>query len=554
LRMTDEMMKRLVLLAALFLAACATAPAPAPLDLKIVNARIVDGTGAPWFRGAVGIRGDSIVQVGAVDTPALKTIDARDRVLAPGFIDLLGWSERSALIDPRLEGKVRQGVTTEITGEGHSPGPYTDAMIADMNRADPGGLQVTWKTLGEFMALLEKRGTAVNFGFFVGSSNPRSMVIGSVDRAPTEIEMQQMESIVDQAMREGALGLSTSLIYIPATFSETEEIIRLAKVAAKHGGVYFSHLRNENDFINDALDEAFRIGRDAQIPVNIWHLKIGGRRNWGSMPAIIARIEEQRSKGLDVAANIYPYIASTTGLSTLVPDWALEGGWQAFLARMKDPATRERIATESWASSFVRRERRPEDVLITRVASPEMKQFEKKRLDEIARMMDVAPIEAMLRLLESNPYSPSAIFFMMNEEDVKTALRASWVSVGADAAAVVGDAVNQGVHPRAYGTFPRIVGHYVRDEKLFSLEEAVRKITSQAASRVNLFDRGVIRVGMKADVVIFDPATIRDVATYDDPHRFSEGISDVIVNGVPVLRDGAITGALPGRVLRRQSQ
>jgi dihydroorotase/N-acyl-D-amino-acid deacylase len=549
------MMNRLALfLSTLLLTACATAPASAPLDLKIVNARIVDGTGAPWFRGAVGIRGDSIVQVGEVDTPALKTIDARDRVVAPGFIDLLGWSERSALIDPRLEGKVRQGVTTEITGEGHSPGPYTDAMISDMNKADPGGLQVTWKTLGEFMTLLEKRGTAVNFGFFVGSSNPRSMVIGSVDRAPTEAELRQMEAIVDQAMREGALGLSTSLIYIPATFSETDEIIRLAKVAANHGGVYFTHLRNENDFINDALDEAFRIGREAQIPVNVWHLKIGGRRNWGSMPAIIARIEEQRSNGLDVAANIYPYIASTTGLSTLVPDWALEGGWQAFLARTKDPATRERIATESWASSFVRRERRPEDVLITRIASPELKQYEKMRLDEIARMMDVTPIEAMLCLLESNPYSPSAIFFMMNEADVKTALRAPWVSVGADAAAVVGNAVNQGVHPRAYGTFPRIVGHYVRDEKLFPLEEAVRKLTSQAASRVNIFDRGIIRAGMKADIIVFDPGTVRDVATYDDPHRFSEGISEVIVNGVPVLRDGAITGAIPGRVLRHKSE
>lgn len=547
-------MKRTALLLSLLLfAACATVPAPAPLDLKIVNARIVDGTGSPWFRGAIGIRGDTIVAVGDVEDPALTTIDARDRVVSPGFIDLLGWSERSALIDPKLEGKIRQGVTTEITGEGHSPGPYSEAMVADLNRTNPTGTQVTWTTLGGFMQLLESRGAALNFGFFVGSSNPRSMVIGSANREPTESEMQQMESIVDQAMREGALGLSTSLIYIPATFSKTEEIVRLAKVAAKHGGVYFTHMRNENDFINEALDEAFRIGREAQIPVNIWHLKIGGRRNWGSMPAIIARIEEQRAQGLDVAANVYPYIASSTGLSTLVPDWSLEGGWQAFLGRLKDPALRERIGTEAWQSSFLRRERQPADVLITRIPVPGMVQYEKKRLDEIAQMMDVTPLEAMLRLLEASPYSPSAIFFMMNEEDAKTALRAPWVSVGADASAVVGEAAKQGTHPRAYGTFPRVVGHYVRDEKLFSLEEAVRKITSQAASRVNIFDRGVIRAGMKADLVVFDPATVRDVATYDDPHRFSEGISDVVVNGVPVLRDGVMTGELPGRVLRRVS-
>ncbi len=525
----------------------------AEYDLKIVNGRIMDGTGAPWFEGDLGIRGDTIVAMGELDdAPAKKTIDARGQVVAPGFIDLLGQSEDAVLEDPRLEGKVRQGVTTEVTGEGFSPGPLTDAMAAELAREDP-RVRRTWRTLGEYMALLEKGGSALNFAFFVGSGNPREMVMGSVNRDPTEDELRRMEAIVDQAMRDGAIGLSTSLIYVPATFSKTPEIIRLARVATRYGGVYFTHIRNEADEIEPALDEAFRIGEEARIPVNIWHLKVSGKQNWGRMQAVLARIEARRAAGLDVAANVYPYNASSTALTALVPSWALEGGYAAFLARLKDPALRAKIVSEIesvGSHGFYDRVGGPAGVLVTRIQNPELARFQTKRLDAIATMMGLKPMDALLRLYESNTTSPDAIYFSMNDEDMKAALVKGWVSVGADSGSVVGDKKQRGAHPRAYGTFPRVVGRYVREDKLFTLEEAVRKVTSQAAARAHLWDRGVLRPGARADVVVFDPAKLRDVSTYEDPHHYSEGVSDVVVNGTPVMLEGQLTGALPGRVLR----
>jgi dihydroorotase/N-acyl-D-amino-acid deacylase len=544
-----------LLLFATFLTSCSTTttgPSPsqpqAEFDLMVTNARIIDGTGAPWFRGDVGIRGDSIAAIGDLAGRAARvTIDAQGHVLAPGFIDLLGWDETSVLIDPNLEGKIRQGITTEITGEGHSPAPLSESMLRDRNSENP-ARQVTWLTLGDYMKAVEARGSAVNFGFLVGASNPRSMVIGPFNRQPTVAEMEQMEAIVDQAMRDGAVGLSSSLIYIPAIYSTTEELIAFAKIAAKYGGVYFSHIRDEDDDIGPALDEAFRIGREASIPVNIWHLKVTKPHNWGRMPEIVAKIEEARRSGVDVAANAYPYTASSTGLTTRVPDWALEGGYTAFLERLKDPQTRLKIATE--IGTNMQQLGGPDRILVNRIPNPDLARYEKKRLGEIATMMNADPVEAMLRIFEGSKYVPSGIFFSMSEDDLRLALRQPWVSIGSDAGAVVGKQTSSGAHPRAYGTFPRVLGHYVRDVKLFPLEEAVRKVTSQAAARANLFDRGLIRGGMKADLVIFDPDIIRDVSTYEDPHHFSEGISDVIVNGVPVLRGGMMTGALPGRVLR----
>ena len=540
-------MKRLLLAAALLGAACATTPKPTPLDLKITNARIVDGTGAPWYRGDVGVRGDTIVSIGDLSsTAATTTLDAHDNVVAPGFIDLLGQSQYSVLRDPHVEAKVRQGVTTEVTGEGHSPGPVS-AAVKDSEA--PPSERVPWTTLGQYFATLEKNGSAINFAFFVGASNPREMVIGDVNRPPTADEMREMERIVDQAMREGAIGLSTSLIYLPAMYSTTDEIINLAKVAAKYGGVYFSHIRDEGDHIDMGLDEAFRIGREAKMPVNVWHLKVGGAANWGKMPHVVERIVSARAEGLDVAANVYPYIASSTSLSTLIPDWAMEGGYKEMQKRLQDPAQRPKIVEALGAQVAKRRER---GIYVARVGKPELAQYDKKFVEEIAAMMQTTPEEALVRLFLETTGSPSVIFFSMNEADVQTALRQPWVSVGADSGAPTPQsrAAGVAVHPRAYGTFPRVVGHYVRDEHLFSLEEAVRKVTSQAADRANLRDRGILRPGMKADVVVFDPAKIRDVATYDDPHRFSEGVVDVVVNGVVVLRDGTMTSALPGKVLR----
>ena len=525
-------MKKL-LPAALLLAACATVPKPAPLDLKITNARVLDGTGAPWYRGTIGVRGDTIVAIGDLaDAPAKTTIDAREQIVAPGFIDLLGQSQQGVFSDPHLEAKVRQGVTTEVTGEGTSPGPSK-----------------RYPRLADYFAAVEKQGTALNFALFVGASNPREIVIGEVNRQPTADEMREMERIIDQAMRDGAIGISTSLIYLPAMYSSTEEIINLAKVAARYGGVYFSHIRDEGEHMDTALDEFFRIAREARIPANIWHMKASGPASWGRMPYIVERVNAARAEGIDVAANIYPYIASSTSLSTLIPDWAMEGGYAEMKKRLADPEQRARIA-ESLRRALANR--REHGVYVTRTGNPALAQYDKHFVEDIAAAMNLPPEEALMKLFAETENSPGVIFFSMNEQDVQTALRQPWVSFGSDSGnpAPRARAEQTGVHPRAYGTFPRVMGHYVRDEKLLTLEEAVRRATSQAADRVNLRDRGILRPGMKADIVVFDPDKIRDVATFDDPHRFSEGVSDVIVNGVPVLREGAITAALPGRILR----
>jgi N-acyl-D-amino-acid deacylase len=534
----------IAILIAMTIAGCTTTSNTAAtpmLDLKIVNGRIVDGTGAPWFRSDVGIRNDRIVAIGALhDVPAKSVIDARDRVVSPGFIDLLGWSQTTAIHDPQLEAKVRQGVTTEVAGEGFSPGPVRPENVHAGQ---------TWPTLGDYLDELDHRGAAINFALLVGASNPREIVIGDVNRVPTADEMRQMEAIVEQAMRDGAVGLSTSLIYVPAMYSTTDEIINLARVAAKHGGVYFTHMRDEGNAIDSALDETFRIGREANIPVNIWHLKIGGRANWGKMPAIIARIAEQRVQGLDIAANIYPYVASGTGLSTLAPDWAMEGGYDDFRKRLASPEDRAKIADVLRGQVTRRGER---GIYITQIFNPDHKQYEKKYLEQIAAAMNLSGEETLIALFEGSAVSPRVIFFTMNEADVTYALQQPWVSVGSDGSSPTARdrASGTAVHPRSYGTFPRVLGFYAREQKLFSIEEAVRKMTSQAAARVNFADRGLLRPGMKADVIVFDPATTRDLSTFEDPHHFSEGISDVVVNGVPVLRDGQMTGALPGKSIR----
>ncbi|HVT05189.1 MAG TPA: amidohydrolase family protein, partial [Thermoanaerobaculia bacterium] len=379
----------------------------------------------------------------------------------------------------------------------------------------------------------------------------RLMTIGRANRLATAEELEQMKAIIEGAMKDGAYGISTALIYVPAVFSNTEELIELSRVAARYGGSYFSHIRNEADEIDSALDEAFRIGREAQIPVNIWHLKIGGQHNWGKMPAILEKIQQQRANGLDVAANVYPYIASSTGLSALAPNWALEGGYGAFLKRLQDPALRKRIGEDISNSSFYHRLGDASGILVADIPGSAYDNMQKKRLSEIAQLMGVDPIEAALRLLEAGESSPGAIYFTMHEGDVQAALRTPWVSVGSDSGAFVGDVNTEGAHPRGYGTFPRVIGRYVRDERLFTLEEAVRKVTSQAAARIQLQDRGLLRPGMKADIVVFDPDQLLDVSTFEDPHHFSKGITDVIVNGVFVLRAGEMTGALPGRMLKK---
>ncbi|HYH06204.1 MAG TPA: D-aminoacylase [Thermoanaerobaculia bacterium] len=541
---------RLALLA-LLLAACsgpppspvqraaATAQGPADFDVLIRGGEIIDGTGAPRRKADVGIRGDAIAAIGDLAGKSAKTtLDARGHVVAPGFIDLLGNSQAAVLIDPKLEGKVRQGVTTEVTGEGHSPGPQNDVMVAEMERTKPKGWPVvTWHTLGEFMRVVEQRGSAVNFAFYVGAANPREMVLGHADRAPSAEELKQMEAIVKQAVDEGAIGLSSALIYPPGRFARTEELIAMARVA----GGYWTHLRNEANDIESAIDEAIRIGREAKVPVNIFHLKIGGQTNWGRMPAILRRIEEAQKSGVDVAANIYPFTATSTELTSIVPAWALEGGYLPFRQRLRDPATRARVAAAL-------REGRLKG---NGAASITIRGNPSQRLDALAKEMNVEPAEAVLRLFEVAEKSPLAIFFSLSEEDMKKALVQPWVAFGSDSGAVVGEMRERGAHPRAYATFSRVLARYVRDEKLLTLEEAVRKMTSLAASRAGLKDRGMLREGMKADVVVFNPRTVQDLSTYEDPHRFSKGVAHVLVNGKATLRDGKMTDELPGRVLRR---
>jgi N-acyl-D-aspartate/D-glutamate deacylase len=515
-------------------------------DILIRHGDVIDGTGSARKRADVAIKDGLVAAIGDLSQATAKTtIDATNQVVAPGFIDLLGHSEGAVLIDPNLESKVRQGVTTEVTGEGHSPGPINDAMAAEVNRTKPPGFpDATWRSLADYMRAIEKRGSAINFAFYIGAANSREMVIGDADRPPTAEELKKMEAITEQAMRDGAIGLSTALIYPPGRFATTDELIALARVAGRYGGGYWTHLRNEANTIDTALDEAFRIGREAHVPVNIFHLKSGGAMR-GHMQEVVDRIERARKSGLDAASQIYPYTATSTDLQSTIPAWALRGGYLQFVARLKDPAARTRIANEIRVGDG-------STILIRGIPEPTtMKQYERKRLDAIAREMKTTSAEAALRLFEGSNASPIAIFFNLLESDLMTAMKQPWVAVGSDSGAVVGAARQQGAHPRAYGTFPRILGHYVRDEHLFPLEEAVRKMTSFAASRAGLKDRGMIAKGMRADVVVFDPKTICDTSTYEDPHHFAEGISNVIVNGVPVLRDGKMTGALPGKILRR---
>jgi N-acyl-D-amino-acid deacylase len=509
---------------------------------------VLDGSGAPAMRADVGIRGESVAAIGDLSGASAGTVlDATGRVVAPGFIDLLGNSQAAVLIDPNLEGKIRQGVTTEVTGEGRSPGPVSEAMAEEMERTKPEGWPaVSWRTLGEFGDVVMRKGTALNFAFYVGATNPREIVMAHEERAPTTEELERMVAIVEQARAEGAVGVASALIYPPGRFASTEELIALARA----GGSYWTHMRSEANAIDAAIDEAVRIARVANVPLNIFHLKIGGKGNWGRMPAVVRRIEAARASGVDIASCVYPYTATSTALTSIVPAWALEGGYAAFVARLKDPSTRSRIR-EALASGRLSGSG-PTTIVVRGIPSETMKRFERMRLDEIAAAMNVPAADAALRLFEESRSSPIGIYFSLDEDDMRHALAQSWVAVCSDSGAVVGKMRESGAHPRAYGTFAKILGQYVREEKLIPLEEAVRKMTSLAASRAGLADRGLLREGMKADVVVFDPAVVAAPSTYEDPHQFSIGVDHVIVNGTPVLRKGEMTGDLPGRILGRE--
>jgi len=551
-----------VAVAALFVAIRSAAQRqPNRFDVLIKNGRIVDGTGAPWFRADLGIAGDRIAAVGLLDgASAAITIDATNLVVAPGFIDLLGQSEFNILVDGRAASKILQGVTTEVTGEGSSIAPVNDRLIQEAKaQAEYFGVAQNWRTLADYFRRLETQSRpAINMATFIGAGGVRNYVIGKDDRPATRSEIEQMKQLVATAMEQGALGLSTSLQYVPDRFASTDEIIELAKVAARYGGVYFTHQRSESGRIFESLDEVIAISRQAGIPAEIWHLKTAYKSNWGKMPELLRRIEGARASGVDLTANQYPYNRASNGLDACLPLWVREGGLEKMLARLRDPAQRERIRKDMDDANATTWENQwygsggGDGVMLSSVLNPELRKYEGMTLTQIGSAMGKDPRDAVMDLVIADRGESSVIIAIMNEEDVRTALQHPLVGVGTDSGAKAEDGKlsESKSHPRGWGSFPRILGKYVRDEHLLTLEEAIRKFTSKAASRVHLIDRGILRPGMMADVTVFDPATIRDVATFDDPNRYSIGIRHVFANGKPVVANGAITGQKPGRPLR----
>ncbi|HEX4963238.1 MAG TPA: D-aminoacylase [Thermoanaerobaculia bacterium] len=542
-----------------FLPALGLAAQEAPYDLVIRNGRIVDGTGSPWYAGDVGVRGGRIAALGHLGTATAKrTIDAAGKVVAPGFIDMLGQSEMTILIEPRLPSKIYQGITTEITGEGGSAAPQSDALIkVDKDGYDQMHIDPNWHTYAEYFARLEKQGIGINVADYVGATQVRRMVLGDDDKQPTPAQLEEMRALVREAMEQGAVGVSTSLQYPPAPYAKTEELIALATEAARYGGIYATHMRSEGDGIMAAIDEAVRIGREAHIPVEIWHLKVAGKTNWGRMPEVVAKIEAARRDGVDVAADTYAYPAWYNGLAAFVPPWAHDGGTEKLIARLHDPAIRARIRKDmetpsaAWDNEW-QEIPGPEAILLCTLHAPALKALLGKTLAEAAKLHGKDPVDELFDILIADQAATGVAVFAMSEPDVALALAQPWVSINNDSegTSTEGQLGEQHPHPRAYGTFPRILRKYVREEKKLSLEEAIRKFSALPAARLRLADRGVLKAGMWADVVIFDPATVRDAATFENPNQLSQGMEYVLVNGVPVIDGGKMTGALPGKVLR----
>ena len=539
----------------------AAAPAQATYDLLIAGGRIVDGSGAPWFRADLAISGDHIAALGDLhDATARTRVDATGLVVAPGFIDMLGQSEFNLLVDNRAASKITQGVTTEVTGEGSSIGPVNDRMLADGKETFARySITPDWRTLGEYFARLESRThPAINLGSFVGAGGVRDLVIGRDERPATPTELARMKEVVAQAMREGALGLSSSLQYVPDRFASTGELVELARVAASYGGIYITHQRSESGKIFESLDEIFTIAEQAKIPAEIFHLKTAYKANFGKMREVLDRIHAARARGLDITANQYPYTRASNGLDACLPLWVREGGTDKMISRLKDPAQRAKAKNDMADSTATTWENQwygsggADGVMLAEVINPDLRKYQGKTLAEIGRELSKDPRDVVMDFVIADRAQSAVIISIMTEEDVRLALTDPLVAVGTDSGARAEDGPlsESKSHPRGWGSFPRILGHYVRDEHVLTLEEAIRKMTSRPAIRVGLTDRGLLRPGMAADVTVFDPATIRDVATYEDPNRYSVGVKWVFVNGRAVVADGHITDGRPGRVLR----
>src|SRR3989441_429184 len=528
-------------------------------DLIIKNGRVVDGSGRHSFKADVAIEGNRIARIGNLrGAKAKREIDARGQIVAPGFIDMLGQSETFVLIDPRAMSKVMMGVTTEITGEGESIAPINDRILKeqeDFNRRF--NLTVDWRTLDEYFKRLGKQGAGVNLGTFVGATQVREYVIGYDDRPPTPAELEQMKQLVAEAMKDGALGVSTSLQYVPARFAKTDEIVELAKVAHQYGGIYISHQRSEANAIDDSMKEVFEIARRAHIPAEIWHFKTAYKKNWGRMPEMLRRIEAARRQGLKITADVYPYVAGSTSLSACLPPWALAGGTDRMIARLKDPATRARLKQEigadsnAWENIYLG-SGGPSGIFIGSVVNSDLGRLPGKRRSEIATAQNKDPLDALFDFIIADRGQTGAIFFMMQESDMNAALKSPFVSICTDSGARATDGPLAGSksHPRGWGTYPRILGKYVRDEKLMPLEFAIHKMTGLPASNIGLNERGLLREGYFADITIFDPKTVIDRATFEEPNQYPVGINFVIVNGQIEVDNAQRTPALAGRVLR----
>jgi N-acyl-D-amino-acid deacylase len=528
-------------------------------DIVLTNGHIIDGTGSPWYSGDIGIRSGKIVAIGNLsDARRTRTIDAQGMVVAPGFIDMLGQSELTILVDPRLPSKIYQGITTEITGEGGSVAPQNDALIrADQESYDHYHLTPDWRSFQQYFARLERQGMGINLATFVGATQVRRMVLGDDDKQPTPTQLDQMKELVRQAMREGAAGVSTSLEYAPAPYAKTEELIALASEASKFGGIYATHMRNEGDAVLAGIDEALRIGREAHIPVEIWHIKVAGKSNWGRMPEVVAKIDAARAQGMDVSADTYAYTAWFNSFSAFIPPWAHDGGDTKLIERLKDPTMRARIRKDmmtpstDWDNEW-QETPGPEAILIGVVQNPKLLPLQGKTLADVAKLQNKDPIDALFDLLIEDRAFTEVAVFGMSEPDVTLVLQQPWVSIDNDSSGAAPEGIlgQEHPHPRAYGTFPRILRKYVREEKKLTLEDAIRKFSALPAQRMRLTDRGVLKSGMWADLVVFDPATVRDLATFEHPNQLAQGMEYVLVNGVAVIDRGKMTGALPGKVLR----
>ena len=530
-------------------------------DIVIRNGHILDGTGNPWYAADLGIRGDRIVAIGDLhDAKATNVIDASGDIISPGFIDVLGQSEMALLIDNRALSKLSQGITSEITGEGNSIAPQDEKTIAALKPfLEQYHLTIDWTTLDGYFQRLEKQGTPLNLGTFVGAAQVREAVIGDDDRDPSPAELDQMRALVDQAMKDGALGVSTALIYPPGHYAKTAELIALCKVAAQYGGVYATHMGSEGAQEMQAIDEAIRIGREAGVPVEIFHLKVIGKKRWGTMRQVVAKIQAARDSGLDIRADQYPYVAGATALASALPPWVADGGLPKLLDRLRDPQVRARIKKEmgsehsDWENLYFD-SGGGSGVMIASAENPALKKYQGQTLAQIAQAQKKPELDAMFDFILEDKGQTGALYFIAGEDDLRYGLKQPWVSIGLDASEMPPDGplFEPHTHPRTMGSMPRFLGRYVRDQKLISLAEAVRKITSMPAQRCHLVNRGLIEPGFYADVTVFNPATIIDRATYAQPTLLSEGVDWVLVNGKLEYEHGKLTGINAGRALRGQ--